>query len=93
MWSKELINADDYEPLFIDDTPLISDSRMNANRIIINKGNYQQIEWNLVIYNLQLNDSNFYICQLNVPPYDSHWLKRFQIEVYGIIYLFIFISI
>ncbi len=69
--------------MFIDDTPLVPDSRMIANRAIINKGNIEKIEWNLIIYNLQLNDSNFYICQLNVPPYDSHWLKRIRLEVYG----------
>ena len=83
LWSKELKNNDDYEPLYIDDTPLIHDSRILANRFLINKSNQQQIEWNLIIYNLKLNDSGHYVCQLNVPPYDSQGLKRFHLEVYG----------
>ena len=81
-------NADDYELLFIDDTPLTPDTRMMANRVLISKGNQQQIEWNLIIYNLQLNDSSNYICQLNVPPYDTLGLKRFRLEVYGKFFFF-----
>jgi hypothetical protein len=84
LWSKELKNNDDYEPLYIDDVPLIHDSRILGNRFLINKSNQQQqIEWNLIIYNLKLNDSGHYICQLNVPPFDSQGLKRFHLEVYG----------
>ena len=57
-----------------------------ANRFLINKSNQQQqIEWNLIIYNLKLNDSGHYICQLNVPPFDSQGLNRFHLEVYGML--------
>jgi hypothetical protein len=84
IWSRESDNGKDYEPLFLDDSRLIFDQRIIANRFTINKKSYDQLQWNLVINDLKLTDSNNYICQLNQPPYDQYWLRRFILNVFGI---------
>ena len=83
IWSREVENGRDYEPLALDDTRLISDTRINPTRLVINKQSNDFIQWNLVINNLKLSDSNSYICQLNQKPYDIQWLKKFTLNVYG----------
>ena len=83
IWSRETKLSKDFEPLAFDDTRLVSNQRINANRIIVSKKPHDLIEWTLSIDNLELSDSNNYICQLNSWPYDVYWLKRFMLNVYG----------
>ncbi len=83
IWSRESKVSKDFEPLAFDDTRLVSNQRINANRILVNKKPHDLIEWSLTIDNLELSDSNNYICQLNSWPYDIYWLKRFMLNVYG----------
>ena len=83
IWSRETKLSKDFEPLAFDDTRLVSNQRINANRLIVSKKPHDQIEWTLSIDNLELSDSNNYICQLNSWPYDVYWLKRFMLNVYG----------
>ena len=82
IWSRESDNGKDYEPLFLDDSRLIFDQRIMANRFTLNRKSYDQLQWNLIINDLKLTDSNNYICQLNQPPYDQYWLRRFILNVF-----------
>ena len=92
IWSRESKVSKDFEPLAFDDTRLVSNQRINANRILVNKKPHDSIEWSLTIDNLELSDSNNYLCQLNSWPYDIYWLKRFMLNVYGWCTLFFFLK-
>ncbi len=83
IWSRESVVSKDYEPLFLDDTRLVFDQRITANRFYINKITYNQLQWNLVINDLKETDNRNYICQLNRHPYDIYWLKRFMLNING----------
>jgi hypothetical protein len=82
IWSRKTRDGRDYEPLFLDDSRLTFDSRISANRLVIHKKSFEQIQWNLIIQDLNPSDSNSYICQLNKKPYDTYWLKRFVLTVF-----------
>lgn len=83
LWSRESNDSSDYDPLFLDETRLSSDARMTSSRVAISKPTHDRIQWSLVIDKLRLEDSRNYICQLNVEPYDTHWLKRYLLVVNG----------
>ena len=83
LWSRESKDSAEYDPLFLDETRLSSDSRMTSTRVSISHPTHDRIQWSLVIDKLRLEDSRNYICQLNIEPYDTHWLKRYLLVVNG----------
>ena len=83
LWSRESKDSSDYDPLFLDEVRLSSDSRMTSTRVAISHPTHDRIQWSLVINKLNLDDGRNYICQLNVEPYDTHWLKRYLLVVNG----------
>ena len=83
IWSRESDKGRDFEPIALDDTRLVPNQRLQPSRIVIARRTRQQIQWTLVISSLVLNDTNNYICQLNRPPFDVFWLRRFMLSVYG----------
>lgn len=83
IWSREIDNGKDYEPLALDDNRLVANQRITPTRTMISNSQQNRIEWSLVISNVRPSDSSNYICQLNRKPYDIYWLKRFMLSVYG----------
>lgn len=83
IWSRESDNGKDYDPLALEVSRLVPDTRIIPTRLVINKPIYDQIQWSLVINNLKPSDTKSYICQLNRHPYNTFWLKRFMLNVYG----------
>ncbi|CAF1045685.1 unnamed protein product [Brachionus calyciflorus] len=81
IWSREVEKEKDYEPLGLDDIRLLADDRIHLNRLTIPTNTYDQIKWTLTIDNLKISDSNNYICQLNKKPYDTLWLKKFNLNI------------
>lgn len=63
------------------------DPRITANRFIINSKEHNKLQWNLIIEDLDEIDNRKYICQLNQHPYDISWLKRFIVDIKGILFV------
>ena len=83
IWSREIENGKDYEPLALDEIRLVSNARISSTRALITRQSHDRIEWTLVINGLKSSDTSNYICQLNRKPYDIYWLRRFMLSVYG----------
>ncbi len=83
IWSRQSVVNKDYEPLFLDETRLVFDKRITANRFYINKIGNIELQWNLFINDLKESDNTIYICQLNQHPYEVYWLKKFRLNIYG----------